>query len=755
MVLQTQIRTILATSLLLAGPALWAEGPPPKSPCPEDRECVGLVLAGGGARGAAHVGVLEVMEELHVPVDFIIGTSMGAIVGGMYASGVSPEQMQKNLDAIDWEEAFDDKPPRRNIPFRQKEDDDKSLFLLEFGFGKDGFKSPKGLVAGQKLNFILSSMLIHQSDSRSFDDLPIPFRATAVDLNAGELVVLDEGDLATAIRASMAFPGMFTPVELDDMMLVDGGVLRNLPIDVAQELGADRLIAIDVGSKLSELEGKSSLLKLVRRTINVMSDEGRDQQRELIQDRDLLIEPDLEGITAFGSFDEVDEAVERGREAALAAAEELKRFAVPADEYSRFLARQRAGTKEEAATIDRVEVRGANRVSPKRITRRLKTRPGEPLDLDVLREDLTRVYQIGEFELVGFAVERGVDTTTLVINVTEKSWGPWFYRLGATLRTTLDGSGRFTGNILLRRPNIGPRGGEWKSFVTIGDVETVFTEFYQPVDYGEIFFVAPRFVHIQNADQEFFVGDDRFLVELQRNEFGLDLGLRAGNVGQVRLGAVRGNYRARSLMGLFDPTEGEVGGYRARLNFDALDNANFPRYGTLADLELYLSRDELGADAEFDRLFANFTQVWRIGRWSQLVNAAYGDGLDSDVPLSESFSLGGFFRISGLAENQLRGNQMGIVRLSPYRKMGTIPSLFGGDLYLGGTLEAGNVWVSQEEDPSFSDVILAGSLYAGLDTLFGPVYVGFGMAEGGRSTWYVYLGRLFGAPRSVAPRLGR
>jgi len=447
--------------LLLAGVAI-------AGPCPEDRECVALVLAGGGARGAAHVGVIEVMEELHVPVDFIVGTSMGAIIGGMYASGLSPEEMREKLAEINWEESFNDDPPRRNIPFRQKQDDDRSLFKLEFGFGKDGANSPRGLVAGQKLNFILSTLLLHTTSVQDFDELPIPFRAIAVDLNSGEVVVQDRGSLPTAIRASMAYPVFFTPVEVGDKLLVDGGVLRNMPVDVAIEMGADRMIAIDVGSPFSGGSETHSAFKVARRTLSVMTREGRKEQEEMLREQDLLIVPDLTGVTAFEDFTAVGTAVERGVDAARASAGALGKFAVDEDTFAEYIGRHRAGRKMGLVTIDRVEVTGLERVSPKRVSRRLESQPGTEVDVETLQRDLERVYRIGEFEQVGFDLRREDGETVLVIEAGEKSWGPWFYRLGASALANFDGRGDFTGNVLVRRPNINRLGGEWKTFLTIG-----------------------------------------------------------------------------------------------------------------------------------------------------------------------------------------------------------------------------------------------------------------------------------------------
>jgi NTE family protein len=741
-VVAASILTLLLAGISLAGP------------CPDDRECVGLVLAGGGARGAAHIGVIEVMEEFQVPVDFIVGTSMGAIIGGMYASGMSPAEMREQLLAIDWEEAFNDDPPRRNIPFRQKEDDKRSLFKLEFGVGKTGFKSPRGLVAGQKLNFILSSLLLHTTALHDFDDLPIPFRAIAVDLNSGEVVVQGKGDLSTAIRASMAYPVFFTPVEVGDMLLVDGGVLRNLPTDVAIDLGADRMIAIDVGSPFSEMKDVGSAFKVARRTLSVMTREGRKEQLEAIREQDLLIVPDLEGVTAFENFDSAGVAVERGVEAARASAEALKTFAVDDEAFAAFIEQQRTGRRLGVMTIDRVEVTGLQRVSPKRVTRRLESQPGSEIDVETSQRDLQEVYRIGEFEQVGFDVRREGGETVLEIAATEKSWGPWFYRLGASALANLNGRGEFTGNLLVRRPNLNPLGGEWKAFFAFGSLDLVDTDFYQPLEYTGTLFTSPRFYGAENSDEFIWVAGQENVAAVERREFGLDLGARLFAIGELRVGALTGNARLESVD--IGNINDDTGGWRALFNFDGLDNANFPRRGTAARAELYLSRDSLGADREYERLYVQVGHAWKFGKWTQIAGLAYGTDLGSELPAYDWFRLGGFLNLSGLGDGEVVGSRMGQASLITFRKVGSMPGLFGGNLYLGGSLEAGNAWPEGlESGATLSDLRYAGSIWGGVDTLFGPFYIAWGLSEGGRSEWYIFLGRIFGANRlRTTPRLG-
>jgi NTE family protein len=747
-------RVLAATLAAMAG-SFGIDLPTRAAPCPEDRPCVALVLAGGGARGAAHVGVLEVMEELRVPVDFIVGTSMGAIVGGMYASGYSPAELREKLEEIDWQEAFNDDPPRRNIPFRSKEMDDRALFKLEFGFSKSGFRSPAGLIAGHKLDFILSSLLVQHSEPQHFDDLPIPYRAIAVDLTTGEMVVLEQGQLVTAIRASMAYPVMFTPVEQDGRQLVDGGVLRNLPVDVAIEMGADRLIAVDVGSPLGETKGAGSAFAMARRTISVMSHQGRDVQRELIREQDLLITPELEGIRAFESFGRVGEVMDEGIETARAHADELQSFAVSEESFARFLERQRAGTRQESFVVDRVEVSGLQRVSPKRVTRRLVSQPGQTLDLEVIRHDLERVYRIGEFERVGFALEDEGDKEVLKIDVHEKSWGPWFYRLGAAIQANFSGEGGFTGNVFLRRPNLNPLGAEWRSFFTVGNLDSVSSELYQPFEFSGTFFVAPRVWMSQNGDESLFVAGEEILLEAERRSVGLDLGIRIRNDGELRVGATTGRVDGTPLSGPFLPQEADTGGWRTRLSVDRLDNGNFPRDGTSLDVELFLSRKDLNASAEYDRLWVKLGHVWKIGKWSQAAFVTGGTNLSSDtLPYYDDFALGGFLNLSGLEQNELTGDESALVVLAPYRKFASLPSMFGGDLYLGGSLEAGQTW--RGTSPSFDDLQIAGSLWAGVDTLFGPFYLAYGRTENDVDSWYLFLGRIFGSARpETVERFGR
>jgi len=247
-------------ALLMAMPA-WAA----------DRPKIGLALGGGGARGCAHVGVLRVLDKMHIPIDYIAGTSMGAVVGGLYASGLSVDEIERALVTTDWNDALADRTRYRELTFRRK--DDENRYLTSFDAGLHGIRLalPSGLRSAQKLRFLLQSYLIPVAGVHDFSKLPIPFKAVASDIETGDAVVLDHGDLAAAIRASMSIPGVFSPMEMDGHLLVDGGITDNIPVDVARGMGADIVIAVDVGSPLLKREQLGSMVAVTNQVLTILT----------------------------------------------------------------------------------------------------------------------------------------------------------------------------------------------------------------------------------------------------------------------------------------------------------------------------------------------------------------------------------------------------------------------------------------------------------------------------------------------------
>ena len=263
------------------------------TPVPEKQPRIGLVLSGGGARGMAHVGVIQVLEEMKIPIHCVAGTSMGAIVGGLYAAGMSPAEMEKFVTSMEWNEAFKDKPPPSELSFRRKQEAADYLINFDLGYKDGKFAIPKGLLQGQNLNLILKSLLFHTETIDDFNKLNIPFRAVATDIETGDAVIMGKGDLVKAIRASMSIPGVFAPVEIDGKILVDGGVANNLPIDVARQMGADVVIAVDISTKLSTRKQLTSSVEITAQLTSIMIQRNTAEQIKTLGEEDILIQPEL------------------------------------------------------------------------------------------------------------------------------------------------------------------------------------------------------------------------------------------------------------------------------------------------------------------------------------------------------------------------------------------------------------------------------------------------------------------------------
>jgi len=735
----------LSAGLLLACCTVALAQPvPPVNPA-TPRPRTALVLSGGGARGAAHIGLLRALEQQQIPIDMVVGTSMGAIVGGLYASGLSPDELAQTFLDVEWSDAFTDRPPRRNLSFRRKQDDDEPLFQFELGMGREGLVLPRGLVAGQKLGLALRLATLHVADVDDFDDLPVPFRCVATDLSSGETVVLGRGDLADSIRASMAVPGAFPPVELDGRTLVDGGLVQNLPIAVALEMGAERIIAIDVATPLGAFKKQGSVVEVAAQTFSVLTEQNMLEQRALLRPQDLLIVPDLEEFRS-ANFRALEPLMQRGLDTGRVLVDTLRRFAVGAEEYRQFLERQRGrrGPHPGGLSIDSIEVVGNSRVHPKLIKRRIRVREGGSLDLATLRDDIQQIYQIGEFEQVDFDVQRQHGKTHLRLTPKDKSWGPYYLRFGLALEADFEGTGEFSALAQFTRTHINRFGAEWKSILSVGDLDAIRTEFYQPLGYSGFWFVSPRVELSRREDQ---VPDEKGVLFPARNDFALarlDLGVQFKSYGELRVGLQRGTVSSKfSLPAASGRIEADVGGLLSTLTLDRLDNANFPGSGSFVEVEAYVSREDFGADLDYDRVALSWAQAGSFRGGHTLVGQLrYGSSLGSTLPTHDAFRLGGFLRLSGFSPNVLRGNVSGYMSLTYYNQIGRLPGPIGTGFYVGGALEAGNVWQDNAQ-VSLGDLRPAALVFFGADTIIGAVYLGYGRADGGEDSFYLFLGRPF------------
>ena len=725
-----------------------AEQPGPLEAPARPRIC--LVLSGGGARGIAHIGVLKVLEQLKIPIDCIAGTSMGAIVGGLYASGMRARDIDATMRSVDWQEAFRDAPPRRDLAFRRKQDDRNFLVRLPLGLKHGHILLPKGFIQGQKLEETLRQLTLPFSNSTDFDLLPTPFRAVATDLETGDAVVMDKGDLAIAMRASMSAPGVFAPVELQGRLLVDGGLAENLPINVARAMHADVLIVSDVSYPLQPRVALDSALSISNQMLAILVRKDSDRQRASLGDRDILITPDL-GSALATDFSAPAAIIVRGEDAARQSAARLAAYSVGDAAYGVYLA-QRAKREPGLPAIKFVRVDEQSKRYEKTIEAEMQPLIGKPLDLDEVGKRITELYGLGNFETLDYTlVDEGDgagEDSGIEVRARRKSWGPNYLRFGLNLQDDFQGNSRYNAAARFVLTEINDRGAELLTDVQIGSDPKVASEFYQPLDALRNWFVAPS-LRIEARDLAIYTRNIEVADFRDREaEADIDVGRNLGNWGEIRAGLHRTNGATRVRFGdgtLVEP-QYNIGEYFFKFSYDRLDNVHFPRDGQTFTLQWDANRTDLGADIASDRVTADWLMARSRGRNTILLWTSVGSTLDGDfkpTDLPEFYSLGGFFNLSGLAPSSMIGPHYAIARAIYFRKIGRGgEGFFEFPAYVGMSLEVGNTW-EHRGDVGLESARKDASVFVAFDTFLGPVYLGSGYDQAGTAAFYLFLGRTF------------
>jgi len=738
------------------------------------RPRIGLVLSGGGARGAAHVGVLKVLEQLHIPIDVVAGTSMGAVVGGLYASGLSPREIESIMTSLNWQDAFRDRPPREDLTFRRKLEDQN--FLVKFPLGVRGshIQLPKGLIQGQKLNQTLRRLTLPVARVTNFDELPTPFRAVATDLETGDAVIMSSGDLTSAMRASMSAPGVFSPVDRDGRLLVDGGIAENLPIDVAREMGVDILIVVDVGTPLLKRDKLSSAPVISNQMLAILIQHNSRTQLEKMAPDDVLIQPALGDTSAF-DFGIVKRVISTGEIAGHAAESRLAALSVSPQEFDSYVA-QRDQARQSPPRIDFVKIdEGSGRYS-NRLDKLFKDVIGKSLDPDAVARHVTTVYGQGNLEALDYRVVQDDDRYGLLLAARRNSWGPNYVRFGLSLQDDFQGNSSYNAAARFVLSEITQPGGEWVWDLQVGETSLLATEVYLPIADTSNFFVVPH-ADAKAANVDALVDQTRLAEYRVRSfNYGLDFGYEFGNWGEIRTGVDRESGHEDVRVGspsLAPPDSFDTRSYFVRFSFDRLDNVNFPRRGQQAMIEWRGEHtdtrytDPLSAipnsRQSYDRLSFSYVAAASLGRYTAVFSTAAGTTLDAPngsllvgevkgpggvqittpTALRLLFSLGGFANLSGLKANSIAGPHFAIARTLFYKQIGRGgPGYLDVPTYLGMSIEAGNVW-DQRGQMSFGSLRHDASVFLGLDTLLGPVYLASGFDDQGQRAFYLFLGRTF------------
>ncbi|MSQ97856.1 MAG: patatin [Xanthomonadales bacterium] len=736
LVINTWLVFVLLIPVALAGESKKEEAIRPK---------IGLVLSGGGARGGAHIGVLKALEELHIPIDYIAGTSMGAIIGAFYAAGYSPQEIEKFVSETQWKDAFSDQPDRAAMNMRKKQLDADFLIPQRVGFNGGELELPLGLIEGQKLDLIFQRAFLRVDKIHNFDRLRVPFRAVATNLATGSEVVLRKGSLAMAVRASMSIPAIFAPVILNDMMLVDGGMANNLPISVVREMGADIVIAVDISSPLLPREKLDSVLTVTEQLTNFLTRRNTERQIATLGPQDILLVPALGD---FGStdFNKVLDIVPAGYAAVMERQAAL--VALARDEEDTRARLAEFHTAEEANYIVHfVEINNASIINNEIIRSRLDIELDQPLDFVKLENSLSQIYSIDVFQSVNYElVTNKAGESGIAINAEARSWGPNYLQFGIEFSDDFNGNSDYQIGAAYTRNALNSYAGQLRTAVAVGREGLLDFDFYQPIDQQARWFVEPRALWTRQLYNVY--DEDQFRAQIEITGPGLTLGIgrNFNNMNLVRLDYELYRGKAGVLIGDSDLLTGDevkIGEFVLRYQHDSLDDLWFPRKGKLVTFGARFAGDKIGAASDYQQAFLGVAKAWASGKNSVQLNMQAGYSFEDAVPLERWYELGGFGRLSGLAPDQISGRQMGLATFAYYRRLNEA-DLF--PLFAGFTLETGNVWL-QQSDVSFSSLRYSGSVFLGADTPIGPVYLAYGHSDDGQAAVYFYLGNPWRAAR--------
>ncbi|MBL8224203.1 MAG: patatin-like phospholipase family protein [Chromatiales bacterium] len=730
------VTPLLACSLL--GAAQAAE-PRPAGVAPEPapavkaggRPRIGLVLGGGGAKGAAHIGVLRVLDELRIPISCVTGTSMGALVGATFASGMPPADIERNVLAINWAQTVGSEGLRDRTPIARKLGGITYTNTLDLGLKGGRVTAPGGLLKTQDIEDVIRALVSDARFTRDFDDLPVPFRAVATDMKAGEMVILESGDLSVAMRASMAVPGAFSPVVMGDRILSDGGMMRNLPVDVARDLCADVVIAVSLSSPPPEAQALMSAVALAGRALDVMIDANQNAQIATLTEADVSIVVPM-GDIGSASFDRVPDAIPLGKAAAREHVAELQRFAVPEAEY---LAWRQAVTRpgRGVTRLADVRVNGLNRVNPAFVESQLqKAQPGAEVTTVDIVEDTRRIYALGDFERVAYRLEGPPDARVLEIDAYEKSWGPDFVRFDLGLAANGDGQLQAILRGDHRRTWLNSRGGEWRNALQLGFDTVVGTDFYQPLDVRQRFFVRPG-VRYERILEDIYSDGDRLARYNFSQAFGeLDVGLNLGTRAQLTAGLRRGSLRADRDTGpeflpeLDSTDDAQV---RLGLTYDTRDAVLLPTRGTFVNARFIDSGSWLSGELDYSLVEGVITRSFPFRGDALTLALSGGREVSGELPVVSQFRLGGIRSFPGLKRGELRGTSYWYATSAYNWKLADIQSLFGQALYAGLRLQAGRMGgridVGEQPVPGFSPLTAdGGTLYGISGNLSGRTPIG-------------------------------
>lgn len=705
------------------------------------RPKVALVLSGGGARGFAHIGVLRALQELRVPVDIVVGTSMGSVVGGAYAAGSSVDQMERLVRRTDWNAVVADRPPRDELVYRRREEDLLLPSRIEFGARMDGVSLPPAAAGNEALELALTRVLPHGARDKPVNLLQLPFRSVASDLVTGDLVELSDTPLFLAMRASLAVPGVFAPVRVNQRLLVDGGLVRNLPVDVAREMGADIIIAVNVGTPLAQEKELISAVSVAQQMLQILTEQNVQRSLKELRPGDVLLQPDLGGI-GFLDFARHERAMKAGEAAVRAMSARLLELALPEAQYAAYEVKRLSAPVgiDHPVMLTKVEVAPSGRINPQELLVQSGLKVGTQVTSEQAQQAANHLFGRGDLARVETEIRDDRDGRTVLIKPTEADWTHSRLRVGLELTSDFADNNAFELKGMHVLTSLNDWGAELRTIARVGTERALGTQFWQPLGVGSPWYVAPELSYSSSGGDVFDnSGFRQARYGVKSGMANLTLGRQLGRWGDLRYSVGR---IKQVLHQTIPEDHHEVSEVRTvqelSFNVDSLDTVAFPTRGTLFTLDwqrLMHSKDEGPVLA---RQSVQGLQAFHLDRWA---GHLYGEWSRSLGNVNAN-TLGGFLRLSGSTPGSVVGSRTVLGRMVMARSVGAMPAALGGDVRLGFSLEAGGAY-SPDNPLRWGALHQAASAFVAVDTRFGPLYFGAGTTKGGNSSGYLFLGPIW------------
>ena len=699
------------------------------------------MLEGGGALGFAHLGAIEYLEQHHIPIDFVAGTSMGGLIGGLYASGDSPAQIRQLVSQINWDHVLSGDIPFPDVSYRRKQDQIAYPNRLEFGL-RHGLTLPSGLNSGQSVGLILDQAVLPTYNVSNFDQLPIPFRCVATDLTTGDKKVFDSGSLAQALRATMSIPGVFAPVTIDGHSYADGGAVDNLPVDVAKKAGADIVIAVYLDTGPTTTAEDTSFLTTAGKTIAIMI---KANELQSLREADILLTVDLKGFTS-SSFNSSAKIIPKGYAAAEKRAGLLDALALNDQQWKAYVAERDARIHKTVPVPEFVDVVGAGKSIDGAIQKAMEPMVGKPINPKQIDKELTRAVGTGELASAGYAISEANGEHGLLVRATPKAYGPPFLKLGITI----DGSDvedvLFGMGGLLTMQNLGGYRSELRVDGYFGSGYGATGEYYRPFTESSLFFVAP---HAYATRTRFDLYEDASKVsefEIQRNGFGADVGYTGSRNYEIRAGEQLQWYSTISLIDYEAVPNQKLRQQITSLKYTyyGTDNAQLPRSGTgiQFNLDWHHNMDPGTAFTKANLQIRSFLPISKNG--SIFFTGAGGTAFGASAANLDlqGFSLGGPFHLSSYGIHELVGGQYFLFQSGYEHKVLPLNPFIGEGIYALVFLEGGKMYDNLTTVDS-GQTPFDGTIAIVARTALGPVYVGTSYGTDNHHKWWFGLRPLF------------